>query len=296
MNRPLPNTTAEAVGFTIPGRSSSLQYHTKPTSKHRKKSPIDKSRDEVAERLRSLSLGSREANIRKGTFFDCSSLSHRQILKRATSSSASTASSSAPVSLYRNSNKPKNQLAGDLSRQGSLKVKTFRAIDSPDPRNSPDISAHPANSLPGTPVGPLSESPTLPSLDAHPFNRPSGSQFKPPSEPRADAKPQLSLPPSSSLDQTVDSNITTNRAPPVTRETAYRRTENLILEQISRDIHYHHSHKYVQPVKETVFAPAQHFATGMEGKVIKIPNALGESLEMVKEQAPKQGIAGMGWE
>lgn len=298
MNRPLPNTTAEAVGFTIPGRSSSLQYDLKLSSKHKKKEKkkkslkgsLEESHHEVAERMRSLSLGSLEVKIRKGSFFDHSSLTHRQILKRATSSLASTNSSNAPLSVYRNSSRPTSRHSGDLSRKPSLKIKTFRATDIPDPRNSPDLSAHPANSLPGSPVHPLSGSPIISSLDSHPIKTPSRPVISNASEQPTRPTPNPSLP------LRENSTNPTGQAPAINRETTDQNYGRDILEKFSRNLDDHHSYSYDSLTKESVFATVQHCATGAEGKVIKIPDALGECLSIFKEREPKTGVAAMGWE
>lgn len=296
MNHVLPNTTAEAVGFTIPGRSSSLREHSQRSSKASKKPSLDNSRDEVAKRMRSLSLERPDPHLRSWISFDSSPPIKRQTLQRATSSSTSTSSSNAPLSLYRNHKQPKNKHNGDLLRQTSLKIKTFRATGIPDPRNSPSISAHPANSCPESPIIPLSGSSTILSADDDPFNRLSAPQNNYTSAPRADLTPQLILPRASPAKRTEDTPVNTDQAPAVTPETIHRHTEDIILERIISDIHYHDPYTYLQPSRETVHVPAQHYATGIEGKVIKIPVALGETLELVKEKEPKKDIANMGWE
>ena len=296
MHRFLPNTTAEAFGFTIPARSSSLRDHSMQASKHRTKSSIDKSQNEVEQLLRSVSLGSREASIRRGTFLESPSSTPRQTLDRASSSSGSTVSSNAPLSLYRTRNKPAAQPTDELLRQASLRIKTFPPTEVPDPRNSPDIRTHPSNSLPETPVNQLPESPIIPLLDAYPLNRTSETQCGYPSQPSTNPTTPVSVPASPPSQQTEGTTTASNLASAVLQETTPHHTENMILEQITRNMHYRDSQDHIQPTKEMVYAPAQHFAAGIEGKVIKIPDALGETLEMVKERGAEMGIKNMGWE
>jgi hypothetical protein len=299
MNSPLPNTTAEALGFTIPGRSSSLQDHSKKPSKSPIKTSLDQSRKEVAERMRSLSLGSQDTNIRRGQPFDNSRIPTTQVqdLRRPTSSSTSTSSSTIPLSLYRNSNKPSDKRNGGLLGHNGLKIKTFRAVSIPDPRKTPDLGAHPAiaKSLPESPVDPWLSSPAAPSIGAHPLDNSPGSETKNITDHRAESTPSLFLP-SPSLNRTEDTTVTVTQPPAVTHETIHRHTEHVVREEVTREIHYHDSYTHIQPIKETVYAPTQHFATGLEGKIIKIPDALGESLEMVKERVPQQKNGSMGWE
>lgn len=305
MNRPLPNITAEAVGFTIPSRSSSLQPHSKQSFNQKKTTRMKKERrsslawshDEVADRMKSLSLGSLEINLRKSSLFDSSFLTHRQILKRATSLMASRTCSSPPISVYRNCSRPSSQHTGDLSRQASLKIKTFRATDIPDPQSSPDLSAHPANTLPGSPgspVSPMSGSPITYSFDKHPFNIPPRLQTEDTSESPTDSKTKLYLP---LLENTT---TTTKQAPDVTKDTTDQNTEKTTVRRVSRDTsdrhHYSYDYNHHQSTKSTAFASTQHFATDLEGKVIKIPGALSESLASFKECVPRQSCSGMGWE
>lgn len=296
MNHLLPNATAEAVGFTIPGRSSSLRDHSKrPSSKHGKKASLDKSRDEVVRHLRSLSIGGREANTKERISLDDPSVLRRQAFKRPTSP-ASTSSGSIPISQYRNYNKPSTDHNGGSVRQTGLRIRTFRPTDIPDSRDSPDICAHPANSLPESPVDPLLGSPTIPVLAGHPPNRPHGPRIHLTSESRANPTPHISLPPSSLLKHTEDTSVMTEQAPAVTHETRTGHSEKIMHPESTHDEHYHGSCNYVQTLNDTFYPPAQHFATGVEGKVIKIPDALGESLEIAKDRVPKKGYASMGWE
>jgi hypothetical protein len=294
MHPSLPNATAQAVGFTIPGRSSSLQDHAKRVSKHSKKSSLDKSRDEVAERMRSISLGSREAKIRNRVSFDGSHVAERMPVKRP-SSSSSTSSSSPPVSLYKNYDKPLSDRNGDLLRQASLKIKTYRAAGVPDPRNSPDISAHPANSLPESPIDPWL-SPTPRSVDAHPFNTPPAAQGKDSFEPPLAVAPPLSRHPAFSANHTEEETVTVNKASTVTHSKIHQEPENISQKDNTRDVHFQDSYNYPPPIKKRACAPAQHFATGLEGKVIKIPGALGESLEIFRQREARMALVGMGWD
>jgi hypothetical protein len=292
MNRPLPNTTAEAIGFTIPGRSSSLREHSKRTSKQTKRASLEKSRDEIVQRLRGISLGSHEANIRNAISFDLLSVRPRQISRPQTPNSASSASSNAPFSLYRNYRKLLIDDEGPPSGQASPKIKTFRATDIPDPRNSPDINAHPAHSLPESPIDPPLASPFIPVPNAQiPRSLPGYI-----SEPQVEKPANIPVPASFSSKHTEDTTVNVTQSPAVTHETIHRHTEHIMQEQITRDIHYHDSYTYIQPIKQTVYAPAQHYATGLDGKIIRIPDALGESLDMVKEREPSKSVAGMGWE
>ena len=296
MNHSLPNTTAEAFGFTIPTRSSSLRDRSKQASKRRGQSSVDKSRDEVTQRMRSIFLESRPASIRRSTFLEASSPTSMQTLERTSPSSASTVSSNAPLSLYQTRNKPAAPPADNLLRQASLRIKTFRATEVPDPRDSPDISAHPANSLPETPIGQMIESPIISLLNAHLLNKASESQCGYTSEPSTNpTTPVLVRVPFPSK-QTEDTTITSDQATAVIQDTIHCHIANMILEQITRNIHDQDFQNHIQPIKETIYAPAQHFAAGIEGKVTKIPDALGETLEMVKEREAKLSIKNMGWE
>lgn len=288
MNRSLPNTTAEAFGFTIPTRSSSLRDRSKQVSKRREQSSIDKSRDEVAQRMRSI-FGS-------GTLFEGSSPTSTQTLERSTPSSASTVSSNPPLSLYQTRNKPAAPPADNLLRQASLRIKTFRATEIPDPRDSPDISAHPANSLPETPITQMTESPIIPLLNAHPLNKTWKSQCGYASEPSTHPTTPASVRTPFPSKQTEDTTITSNQATAVIKDTIHCHIANMILEQLSRNINNQDFQNHIQPIKETIYVPAQHFAAGIEGRVTRIPDALGETLEMVKEREAKPSIKNMGWE
>jgi hypothetical protein len=296
MDRLLLNTTAEGIGFTIPGRSSSLQDRSKQPSKHRKKSSIKKSRVEVEDQIRNLSLETQDAHGRKGRALERSSLAESQAFKRHASSSASSSSSNAPLSLYRNHNRQIDKHDGELLRQTSLKIKTFRATGIPDPRTSPDIAAHPANSLPGSPVIFSSESPTIPSPDILPLDGLSAPRANYSPEPRSLAMRNAPVSPTLPAKRSHDITVSINQASALTRDTKQQCAGNVLLEKNTRDLHSRESYKYIQPSNLTVCAPAQHFAAGIEGKVIKIPGALGESLKIVKERQPRSRTAGMGWE
>ncbi|ERF73585.1 hypothetical protein EPUS_07519 [Endocarpon pusillum Z07020] len=296
MNRSLPNTTAEAFGFTIPTRSSSLRDRSKHASKRQEQSSINKSRDEVTQRMRSIFLESWQSSIKSGTLLEDSSPTSMQTLERSTPSSASTMSSNAPLSLYQTRNKPAAPPADNLLRQASLRIKTFRATEVPDPRDSPDISAHPANSLPETPIGQIIEPPITPLLNTHPLNKTSKSQCGYNSEPGTNPTTPASFRAPFPSTQIEDTTITSNQATAVIKDTIHCHIANMILEQLTRNINNQDFQNHIQPIKETIYAPAQHFAAGIEGKVTKIPDALGETLEMVKEREAKPTIKNMGWE
>lgn len=296
MNSSLPNITAEAFGFTIPTRSSSLRDRSKQSSKHRKQSSLDKSRTEVAQHMRSSSLVSREESIRRGTFLEISPPTPGRTLDWATPCSASTVSSNAPFSLYRAHNSPAIHTTENLLGQTSLRIKTFRATKVPDPHDNPDIRAHPANGLSETPNGQMRESPISPLVNTYPLNGTSESQCDYISEPSTSPTTPVSVHAPFPSKQTEGTTNISGQAPAVIPKILHCHIAHMILEQISCNMHDQDTQNYIQPIKETVYTPAQHFAADKEGKVTKIPDALSETLKMVKEREARPITKNMGWE
>ena len=83
--------------------------------------------------------------------------------------------------------------------------------------------------------------------------------------------PQAQLPPGFDLTDTVDTSVTTTQAPAVTHEVVHWHTEEIMHEEITRDIHIDHHFNYIQQYKEVVIKPAVHFTIDENGEKVRIP-------------------------
>ena len=112
-----------------------------------------------------------------------------------------------------------------------------------------------------------------------------------------DVIPPLSLSPAApSAKHSEDAAINVARFSAVTRESRQQPGEDGVQDALARQHHLHDPYRYAQSMKQTRYAPVQHFATGMEGRIIKIPSALGQSLEIFRQSEQKVAFAGMGWD
>lgn len=294
----LPNTSAETLGFIIPRRFSSLQNESKRAPKDRRRSSLDRSRDDVAERMRILFAGSGNTDITNKPSFSSFHVGQRQFFIRPTSYSTSTSTSSStspPVSLYNHRSKPLPHRIDDLFWQTRLKIKTFRTSAVPDPSRSPDIGAHPANSAPESPID-YFLLPTNQSVHGHATDTKPAAQTNNSHEPPVNMTWPLSLPPSLSADKTDVADVTVSQPSTAADKRIRPRVETTIQQEATCAIHHHPSDHVTKLNQENVYTPTQYFATGLKGKLIKIPVALGESLQISKERELKMGGVCMGWD
>ncbi|RMZ92217.1 hypothetical protein DV736_g535, partial [Chaetothyriales sp. CBS 134916] len=91
-----------------------------------------------------------------------------------------------------------------------------------------------------------------------------------------DVPAQMTLPDNFPRQNTVHTDVSTQRLPAVTQECIYRQTTEIIQKPISRDIHVHHYYEYLQPIKVVEILPAKHWLLNLEtGEKTEIPEPEG---------------------
>lgn len=189
---------------------------------------------------------------------------------RGSSRQADTTPSRAlPLSNHRNPDSPARSHTRRISIPERLAPR--QPADSELSKPLPDVpAAHKSNMAPvrepghsATPThDPVSSSAWLSPListGSRPAESLSTSQDKDAGKYEALARGHLRLPENFNLQDTEHTHVYETQRPAVTHETIIKQRTEIIREEITRDIHYHHYYTYLQPVKVVEVLPPKHY-------------------------------------